>query len=213
MKKLIIKSVLQVLAVLFFLVLIYFLLPYILQIFGVKSFVIVTNSMEHKKIGSQAIFEEFWANRNISLEDVPFLKGFSIGDLVIIDGSPDSYSVGDVVVTGGYADGYIRTHRMYEYNQTHFSQIADGCLNQERNSTVWLVEKRTSIVITDNPDAVDDADKIYQGPAYYKCAQPRLDSSKLSGKVVFAFPFAGQLHRMIYPYDLEKLQAMNAGLN
>lgn len=191
------------LIIIFFILVLYFLTPYVLPFFGIKSYIIITNSMEHKE-GSQPYFEKFWQDLGTSAQNVPYKNGLKIGDLVIF-WPAKGYSVGDIVYYK-LANEY-RVHRIYELNQTHFKDIADGCFDEKRSETVLLVLKGYTYLKIDDPDSVEGADEIFQAPAYYTCSHGWLPLIDIVGKAVVVLPRAGMLHLKLYPFDINEYNA------
>lgn len=193
------RIIVQVVLVFLFIIILYFLLPYILQFVGVNAHVVLTNSMEHKKV-NQSFFELFWRNRSVEPTDLPYKHGFNVGDLIIVSSS-QNYSIGDIIATKRPREQNIRTHRMYDYNLTHFRDIGDTCFQEKMREIVWLVVRNNTekVISTDDPESFPNAKKIYQGPAYHGCINERRPSTHIKGKIVWIFPRAGLLHILLYP--------------
>jgi hypothetical protein len=185
----------------------YFLMPYILQLLGVQSFVVITNSLEHYS-KNQAFFDSVWRSNGFDPAELPYNKGINIGDLIIIRSSKN-YSIGDIIVFRTLVERGIKTHRLYKYNQTHFRDLADGCLKEEKNHTVWVVAKGEAVSSTDDPKSVTDADEIYQGPAYELCTHYWMPVSAIDGKVILVLPKAGLFHLLLNPFDPRELQKVD----
>jgi len=181
--------------VILFIIVIYFLLPYILPIFGVNSFLIVTGSMTHE---NQLLFESFWKDKGIEPEDLPFRYGIQIEDLVIVAPS-GTYGLGDVVSLRASPESPTTViHRIYEYNSTHFRDVGDHCMNEEDLKPAMLAVKDTTMFLVTNPEGLlFEPDKLYEGFAYEVCGHYWMPVSYIDGKAFLAFPQSGLLHALL----------------
>ena len=145
----------------------YFLLPYLLPMLGINSFVIISSSMTHP---DQEAFERFWTEHSVPN---PVLdNGFGPKDLVVLR-HPDSYSVGDVVLYSEPGSAQRTAHRIFALNETHFRELGDRYITKEFEGKVALVLQETGNVSN-----------------WY----PR---SWIDGKIAFVVPRAGIVHFMI----------------
>jgi len=199
-----VMPVVEVVLVLLFIIAMYFLSPYILPIFNIKSYVVLTGSMAHAK-SNQALFESIWESRGFDISHLPYSKGIYRDDLVIIMPSKD-YKIGDVISFFSPASRARTTHRIWDYNSTHFRTIGDYCFIKSKNETVWIVWKQDAIAVTDDPASVTDAIKIFQAPAYEACAETWMPSTYIEGKVALVLPKAGLLHLLLNPFSIEKIR-------
>src|SRR4030042_4586908 len=203
MKKIDSKKLVWTAWVLIFILVIYFLLPYILQILGVKSAVVMSGSMTHHK-EDRAFFESYWQSRGISAGKIPFSHGINIGDLVIFS-AQSNYKIGDVVVFTTTASSMITTtHRLYYYNNTNFRDIWDWCITENKSKQVFLMPSGIRIVEVTDPQSVADADLIYEGPAFEECSYNWLPVSNIKGKVLFVLPAAGLFYEKLHSYKTQE---------
>ena len=194
--------IVQLSFIILFIMALYFLLPFILKIFGVPAYVITTGSMVHYS-ENQAFFESFWDDKGVKLSELPVKHGLNPGDLIIQESS-QNYSMGDVITFKTSAKNIRQTHRLYEYNLTNFRDIQDPCIAGGKYlETVWLAVKGDIIIKIPDPNPIVKYERIYQGPAYETCTHNWLPASNIEGKVIFVLPKAGLLYQLIYPYHPE----------
>jgi len=190
----------QILLALLSLVALYFLLPYIFQMFNIKSYVVHSESMVHLP-GEQGYFETYWQENGIDPKNLIARNGINVGDLILVR-KADNYGMGDVVSFITPIGRTGRTHRIYKINATAFRDIADHCLRKDKDNLTWIVIKGLALLTTDNPESVIDADQIYQAPSYERCTHTWMPLSDIEGKVVFVFPKAGLFHLFLYPINM-----------
>jgi len=186
------------------LVCVFFLLPFIFQIMGVNSLVVMTESMSHLK-GNQDFFESYWASRGIEPGDLPFRHGINPGDLVIVAPSA-KYKIGDVIVFKAFNNVLTTTHRLYQHNGTHFKDLWDICVGRSRSSIVLLEADGTRVQeVLDNLSATESV-RRYEGPGFETCSYDWMPISSIKYKVVFVIPRAGLVYRAIYLHKEQKDQ-------
>ncbi len=179
----------RVVLILSFIVVLYFLLPYIFPVIGIDSFVITSNSMKHS---DQSFFETFWKNMSIEPENIPFRYGLESGDLLIV-GPSENYNTGDVVLIKLTEKSNI-AHRIYKHNSTHFRDIGDRCMTEENLKIVSLAVDDVLVVVWDPEEVFIEPDKIYEGPYFESCTHYWMPVRYIHGKALFAIPQAGLLH-------------------
>jgi len=188
----------QIVLVFLFVISIYFLLPYILHLIGVQAFVITTKSMVHKE-ENQAFFESFWKEKGVEPSELPVRYGIKPGDLIIQKQSQD-YRLGDVITFKIEGSRIRQTHRIYEYNLTHFRDIEDKCITKEKSlEIVWLVVRGNLILKTNDPELAIRPDRIYQGPSLEACTHNWIPAYNIKGKVILVLPKAGLLYMILNP--------------
>ncbi|MCK4335456.1 MAG: hypothetical protein KAW40_01900 [Candidatus Aenigmarchaeota archaeon] len=186
-----------------FIIVLYFLLPYIFPIVGVRSFVISTGSMGHFE-GNQSTFESFWKNKGIEPKDLPFRYGIRTGDLVVVVPS-ETYGLGDVVAIKKPGSQSIVIHRVYEYNSTHFRDVGDRCISEEFLKTVTLAIKDRRVFWVTNPEyMLFEPDKMYEGPRLETCGHYWTPVSYIDGKAVLSLRFASRLHMLLEDTEEEE---------
>jgi hypothetical protein len=179
-----------------FIIVLYFLLPYIFPIVGVRSFVINTGSMGHFE-GNQSTFESFWKNKGIEPEDLPFRYGIRTGDLVVVAPS-ETYSLGDVVAIKKPGSRTTIIHRIYEYNSTHFRDTGDRCISEENLKTGTLAVKDLTVFWVTNPEyMLFEPDKMYEGQHFETCGHYWMPVSYIDGKALLSLRFASRLHMLL----------------
>jgi hypothetical protein len=185
--------VIQVTLFVSFLIILYFLLPYILPLLGVKSYVILTHSMAHVQ-ENQAFFESFWENLGVDPENLPLRYGFVQGDLMIISPS-ENYSLGDVVVLRIPQSKTLSSHRIFKINSTHFRDIGDRCINETNLRQVELGVKGVTIAANEGEEDLKKGyEKVYEGPYYEISSHYWIPLYYIEGKAVMLLPKAGMLH-------------------
>lgn len=192
-------KIVKVAFIILFVIVMYFLLPYILPIFSVNSFLIISGSMDHYHYeGGQPTFESFWKNKSIEPEDLPFRHGIQEGDLVIVAPS-ENYGLGDVVSLRTSPESRTTIiHRIYEYNSTHFKDVGDMCMNEEYLRPATLAVKDTTIFLITNPeDLLFEPDRLYEGFAYEFCGHDWMPVSYIEGKAFLALPQSGLLYLLL----------------
>lgn len=199
MKAVRIIRVMRVILVVLFIIAMYFLLPYILNILSVKSFVFISGSMRHLR-ENQALFESFWREKGIEPTDLPFRHGINTGDLMILDSSQNqTYSVGEVVIFKTPTVGTRTTHRIYKYNSTHFRDVWDWCITEENLETTLLSVKGSTVNEISDFQSVSDPDSIYEAPKFEKCSFYWMPVSLIEGKPFLVLPWAGLLYNKLNP--------------
>ncbi|UCC91727.1 MAG: hypothetical protein JSV39_00425 [Candidatus Aenigmatarchaeota archaeon] len=180
-----------------FIIAVYFLLPYVLPIFGIKPYVIITGSMSHSEI-DQSLLESFYENLSVEPEDLPLRYGFHRGDLLIAVPS-ENYSLGDVVVMAKPGSSAFSVHRIFKLNSTHFRDIGDRYITEENFRTVTLVVNDRSVIATDKPPEtlLVDVDLVYKGPYYESYSHYWTPLNYIEGKTFMVFPSAGQLYLLL----------------
>jgi hypothetical protein len=179
-----------------FVIALYFLSPYILPVFGAKSFVIVSESMRHyEKEVNQSFFESFWKDMGVEPEDLSFRYGLLMGDLAVIAPS-ENYSVGDVVVFKIPGKDHTTLHRIYKINSTHFRDIGDKSINEERFEKVRLAVKGVDVFVF-TEDSLLEPDLVYEGPSLETSTHYWMPVSYIEGKVSVALPQAGMLYFLL----------------
>lgn len=190
--------IIQLALVMLFIVLTYFLLPYILPLVGVKSFVVVSNSMKHSE-ESQVLFESFWRDMGIEPENLPFRYGFQKGDMLIL-GPSEEYSLGDVVILNLPGSFTKNSHRIFELNSTHFRDIGDARITEEGLETVTLAIRGISVIqVEDIEKLAIEPDIIYEGQGFEISGHYWMPLSYIEGEVLAALPQAGMIHILFRP--------------
>ena len=195
----IIKAI-RIIWVVLFLIALYFSLPYIFNILNVKLYVVTTGSMRHLR-ENQASFEAYWQSRGFEPEHLPYRHGIKTSDLVILDSSPDlTYDVGDVAVFNTPPGGTRTTHRIYQYNSTHFRDVWDWCITKENLETTLFAVKGSLVNEVSDPESVVDPDFLYEGPGFEKCSSFYwMPVSLIEGKPLLVLPKAGLLYNKLNP--------------
>lgn len=177
-----------------FALVLYFLLPHLLPVFGVKSFLVTTGSMIHH---DQASFESFCREMGMEPRDTPFRYGFGRGDLLIVVPS-EKYGLGDVVaMRRSPKDEIVLMHRILEYNSTHFRDVGDRCIDEEGLRPATLgVKGKAILLVTDPEGMLYEPDELYEGRAYEVCGHYWMPVSIIEGKAVASLPGAGLLHML-----------------
>lgn len=187
-------KILEIFLLVCFMVALYFMLPYVLSIFGVNSFVVIHASMAHHRL-NQSFFESFWKNMSMEPEDLPLRYGFREGDLLITMPS-ENYRLGDVVVFRTSKSGTLSAHRIYKLNSTHFRDVGDWCITKRHLEIVNLTKMGMSVDEVKDPTSIE-ADKIYEGPLLEVCTNYWMPISYIKGKALVALPQAGLLHILL----------------
>ena len=188
-------KIVKVVLVILFIIVLYFLLPHILPIVSVDSFVIISSSMWHwEEVINQSFFESFWKDLGVEPENLPFRYGFLKGDLLISSPS-ENYKVGDVILWKKPIRKEYVVHRIYKLNSTHFRDVMDRCITEENLETVTLAVKGIDVMGAES--LLLEPDKIYEGPGYEKCSHYWTPLSYIHGKASTILPKAGSLHMLL----------------
>lgn len=194
--------IIQAALLVLFVVLAYFLLPYILPLLGVKSFVVVSNSMRHSE-ESQTLFESFWGDMGIEPENLPFRHGFQKGDMLIL-GPPEEYGLGDVVILNLPGSSVRNSHRIFKLNSTHFRDIGDGYITEDGLEIVTLAIRDISVIEVEDPEKmIIEPDLVYEGQRFEISGHYWMPLSYIEGRVLAALPQAGMIHIMLRPQSPE----------
>lgn len=188
-------KILEIILAISFIIALYFLTPYILPIFGAKSFVIISESMRHWEIIDQTFFESFWKDMGAEPETLPFRYGLLMGDLAVIAPS-ENYSVGDVIVFKIPGKQHSILHRIYKINSTHFRDIGDWSIKEERLETVELTVRGVDIFVV-TEDSLFEPDMVYEGPSLESSSHYWMPVSYIEGKVSLVLPSAGMLQLLL----------------
>lgn len=188
-------KIVKVVFVILFIIALYFLLPHILPIVDVDSFVIISSSMWHwEEVINQSFFESFWKDLGVEPENLPFRYGFLKGDLLIISPS-EEYKVGDVILWKKPRREEYVVHRIYKINSTHFRDVMDRCITEENLEIVTLAVKGINIMGAES--LLLKPDKIYEGPGFESCSHYWMPLSYIEGKASIILPKAGSLHMLL----------------
>jgi hypothetical protein len=187
-------KILEIILAISFIMALYFLTPYILPIFGAKSFVIISESMRHWEV-DQTFFESFWKDMGAEPETLPFRHGLLMGDLAIIAPS-ENYGVGDVVVLKIPGKQHSMLHRIYKINSTHFRDIGDRSIKEERLEKVELTVRGVDIFLV-TEDSLFEPDRTYEGPSLETSSHYWMPVSYIEGKVSVVLPQAGMLYLLL----------------
>jgi|GEM_PF-3817669 len=199
--------IIQVVVIVLFPVAVYFLLPFILPVMGVKTYLVISNSMFHFP-ENQAFFESFYENIGVKPENLPLRYGLNKGDLVFIT-AQESYGLGDVVVVKVPGAQKSSVHRIYTMNSTHLRDVGDVCIAEENlQTTVLGVNDYIMIVVGTEkeditPNIEEKYEKIYEGPYYELCSHYWFPISGIQGKVFLVLPQAGFFDLVAKGYPLD----------
>jgi hypothetical protein len=188
-----------------FAVTLYFLLPYVLPIFGLRSYVVISGSMQHFP-ENQAFFEKFWEQKGVNPGNIPLKYGLSKNDLVITMPS-DSYSIGDVVEIREPESKMISIHRIFQLNSTDMRDIGDYAIQEANMRSVLLGVKGTTIIAYEkNQTLPHDTEFSYEGGYYEIHSHYWMPVSYIKGSVMLVLPQAGLVRNILDGYGPEELK-------